>query len=103
MANLDFQLISDAKLGEWTIEVTVDGEMTTQQFKVDEYGELDEVVESWFLFLFLLFFAFSSCSPCCCVLVLVLVLLHKFYVCIMCMFCIGFHPGSPNAYYMLLV
>ncbi|XP_076465640.1 alpha-2-macroglobulin-like protein 1 isoform X2 [Babylonia areolata] len=37
MASLDFQLISEAKLGMWTIEVTVEGAMTTQRFKVEEY------------------------------------------------------------------
>ena len=46
MANLEFQLISDAKLGKWTIEVTVDGVQTTQHFKVDEYGELAWVIQS---------------------------------------------------------
>ncbi|XP_070176474.1 alpha-2-macroglobulin-like protein 1 isoform X1 [Littorina saxatilis] len=37
MASLEFQLISDAKLGTWAIEVTMDGEVTTQHFKVEEY------------------------------------------------------------------
>lgn len=37
MANLEFQLISEAKLGTWQIQVTVDGEQTTQTFKVEEY------------------------------------------------------------------
>ena len=45
MANLEFQLISDAKLGKWTIEVTVDGVQTTQHFKVDEYGELAGAIQ----------------------------------------------------------
>jgi uncharacterized protein YfaS (alpha-2-macroglobulin family) len=38
MASLEFQLIDDAKLGDWVIEVTVEGEMTPTSFVVKEYG-----------------------------------------------------------------
>ena len=38
MASLEFTRTAAAKLGDWKIEVTVDGEKTTQKFTVDEYG-----------------------------------------------------------------
>lgn len=38
MASLEFQLIDDAKLGDWVIEVTVEGVMTPMSFVVKEYG-----------------------------------------------------------------
>nr|KAG5694345.1 hypothetical protein BaRGS_035213 [Batillaria attramentaria] len=37
MASLEFQLIDEAKLGTWQIQLTVDGEKTTQTFEVQEY------------------------------------------------------------------
>ena len=36
---MEFQLIDDAKLGDWKIVLDVEGQLTTQQFKVQEYGE----------------------------------------------------------------
>lgn len=40
MANLEFQLVNEPKLGIWTIEVTVDEQITLQTFTVEEYGKL---------------------------------------------------------------
>ncbi|XP_025078478.1 murinoglobulin-1-like isoform X5 [Pomacea canaliculata] len=52
IASLEFQLISEPKLGSWFITVTVDGEETKQGFEVAEYGEETDTCSytSWLLF-----------------------------------------------------
>ncbi|XP_041375396.1 pregnancy zone protein-like [Gigantopelta aegis] len=37
LASFNYPMPKEPKLGEWTIEVTVDGETTTQTFKVEKY------------------------------------------------------------------
>ncbi|ESO98655.1 hypothetical protein LOTGIDRAFT_238975 [Lottia gigantea] len=37
LTSLDFQLAREPLLGVWKIEATIDGDLTTQTFKVDEY------------------------------------------------------------------